>query len=315
MILICCSSADTLAAKLYVHLREKSCNVRLLDDSPERAHWGFNWSADKPENESFIILDSQAIPLSDISGVFWRTFNPIGRPKQHLAEADPNQSYMDYEVLATLQGLLHSIRRRVINPIIPGRWNHSIFLHVDGEKWIARCGFKCVPSTVASTHETLLEACQHIDSRALLGSLDGSFAPRLIKRGEGADVVDKVFIGHSIRPCYLRMLPQGKLIYVYTVNGKIFCSSWTNDAAGGNHWQEPNMAEILPPDLESSCQALAQGLNLTFSQIGLVQGQDGKWYCFDVSGHPSLLGLDEAMQQAILQALSECLISDREALQ
>lgn len=300
MIVIFGHETDRCAYQVHQYLRQRGADVVFIEGSDLLTTMGVNWSLAGVNGDSFLTAKSHQIPLASISGVLARMWQ---QTKADSDQTPKNQQYIQYELHATMIGLLNALDCRVINRPFPGMACRPIFTGIERVRRIRQCGFKIPATLVTSSHEEASRFYDRCGRIAILGSLSGQFPWRLICGEEGRDL-QAVLARH---PIYLQEVPAGEWLQVFTVGERAFGASVHIDHIAGRNGKAALQAAELSPVLQERCGRLAQALRLDFAQLSILKTEQGEVYCFDVNGFPVYDPCEEPLQESIATALAELL--------
>lgn len=312
MILVFTAQNDECSAQVYSHLRDRSWDVELVDDSLRPGQFEIRWSPEADIEENYLNIRSKRIPLDDVHGVLVRSINPL-QPNSKQAEND--QQFSLYEQSAALEGFLSDLDRPVINRPIPGSWGKQLYMGPDATTLVRDCGFMIPLTYIGASRDTLGQFARCLaGNAAILSGLNEPVPPGVFSQEALIEGEDDFFADDATRPFYLQELPKGELIQMYVVGPRV-------SAVAGGPWYmaQDGPAEPLPRtkvsgEIKYRARSLARSLNLDFAQLNMLKVSHDEWYCYDVSGFPMYSHCCEDMQTVITAALADLLLQRAEML-
>jgi hypothetical protein len=299
MIVIFGNQGDICSWQTYEYLKQQGQDVVFIDMASDYLSTsGINWSFACSDKEGFITVNSQKIPLKNITSVLARMVYSSYKEPQ-LSQKD--QDYISSESYATLIGLLNSLDCLVVNRPKPGMVRAPILVNREQIEVVKQCGLKLPNMLVTASPERALSFYNSHNQIAIIGSPSTPFFLDLIKGEEGVSKLELVL--NQQQPIYLQEIPQGQWLQVFVVDNRVFGSSfWFNSQIGVNFPKTE-----LSPELQEQCCKLAQVLELDFMQVRLVQTEQSEAYCYDINEFPSYIQCDKELQEGIKTALAELL--------
>ena len=301
MILILADRTDSWADLVHHELLHRGAKVVFMENAQILSSLGLNWRVDSysSKDKDYFTIDSQKILFTDLTGVLARIRYPIRSPfSGELNKAD--QEYVGKEAHATFLGLLNALPCPVVNRPIPGAQSRCLFTDQPQRNLAKHYGFLLPEGMVTSCQE---EARNCLDRwgqgvRALVMGAE-HHEHIFHDRDEAAHLLN--LMGQQV--VSLQGIPRGQFISVYTIGDSAIGAFW----GPGQHSpleSQPTLHRIdLSSELKERCCRLAHALHLEFSELILLQGEDGETYCFEVNGAPLFDRCEEAVQKKIIMSL------------
>jgi hypothetical protein len=295
MVAIFAHPDDRIARLTHANLCRQGVKVELLDSARLLGDTGLSWSVTPPGG--FLDLGSRVVELGELHSILVRR-NPVSL---HTPRAAGDDAYGEFELLATMLGLLASHPGLVVNR---PRFLDAVRPILSQPGVVVRCGLKLAPALVTSEPEAaagfFADVCR---GEAMVGS---PTAPGALPIGQGATLaaVSGPRGGGEIdarvreAPMAIQARPAGIRLTVVVVGKRAIACA--RDAQGT--WQ---LAE-LSAEVEDACVRLARSLQLGFAGVDLVlDGADAT--CLDVSGFPELSACSWDVENAVISALCRLL--------
>jgi len=259
--------------------------------------WSFNSSLQQGK-ENFLVIQSQKIPFSQISGIFL-DFTTIRQAEDSaLNFSTRDLEYVTQEKQSNFMGLLNFFDCPVLNRPNPKLHAGFLLQRVENLQFVKKQRFTLPSMLVTASLQKACEFYNRVGQHIRVGPLTSGSQPFLAQGQEGMRKLQAIGDGRFM---FLQEVPQGQPIVV-TVIGNQAIGGMLKDPAS-----EAKDALVQPWALEDSlaerCRQLAQFVHLDFCEIQLIRTSSEHVYCWDINPFPKFERYSKALHRQIVQSL------------
>jgi len=242
-----------------------------------------------------VVIDGQAIPLADLTGIFARLTLPPPLELEGLSL--PDRDYVIKETSAAWLAFLNAMPCSVVNRPIPG--GRPTILA--GSPLLSRLaqeqGFLLPLSRCTSSQADAMLQFSAWREQVYLKPL-GSHEPGIfLQAPDGVEQISRVMERQAVS---MQAIPRGQRVMVYVVGEEIVATVLQPGE------DLPQRMEV-PSVLSERWLGLVGDLGLTFAECQFIVTPEGSIYCLDVSSAPSFWHCPQEVQHQIVCRLVEYL--------